>query len=196
MNKKAQKILSATVRLMLSGGVKKTTMDEIAEAASASKVTVYKYFTDKDTLYLHTGRYLLADAAARLRSAVQGQGSLQQRLAAVLDAIVAYTDSGNFALCRELAACQPAMDKELAAYQQAYRDVLLTLIDEGVAAGIIQSGLDREMLFSYIDMGVQYYQHNEAYRLKMRGDQAFRDRYMLFFIGNIFLDGAALASGE
>jgi AcrR family transcriptional regulator len=52
MNIKAEKILNTTIKLFIHEGVKKTTMDEIAEKANVSKVTIYKYFIDKDTLYL------------------------------------------------------------------------------------------------------------------------------------------------
>jgi len=120
---------------------------------------------------------------------------LRRRLSAVMEEISAFTDGGEFALCRELAALGPAMDAELAVYQRTYKNTLYALIDEGMAAGYMKSGPDRELIFYYIDMGVRYYQQNEEYRLRMRGDKAFRDRYMLFFIGNIFTDGAAVLTG-
>ena len=51
MNKKENKILNTTINLFIRDGIKKVTMDDIAEYAKSSKVTVYKYFVDKDTLY-------------------------------------------------------------------------------------------------------------------------------------------------
>ena len=196
MNRKAQTILDATIRLFLGNGAKKTTMDEIAEAAGASKVTVYKYFSDKDTLYLHAGRQMLAEAAQALRAAPVSDVPLSRKFQAALDAVAAFADSGRYALCRELAAFGSALNAELTAYRETYRDALYALIDEGIAAGYMKPGLDRDMMIYSIDMGVQYYQQNEAYRLRMRGDSTFRSRYMRFFISNVFADDAAVLPKE
>ena len=196
MNKKAQRILDATVLLFLRDGVKKVTMDEIAESAKASKVTIYKYFSDKDTLYLEVGKHILSRQAGLLEDVAALPQSLTAKFHAALEVVSAFTDSGKFALCGELAAYNPSVDAELAAYGQVYRNTLYTLIDEGMAAGRMKRELDREMIFRYVDMGVMYYQQNAAYRAKMRGDGAFRERYLLFFVKNIFADGAAVLAGS
>ena len=196
MNKKAKKILDATTLLFLRDGVKKVTMDEIAESAKASKVTIYKYFQDKDTLYLEVGKHILAEYAARLRAVAASRDPLTDKYYAALDSISAFADSGKFALCGELAAYNHAVDTELALYTQAYRGALYALIDEGLAAGRMKAGLDREMIFHYVDMGVLYYQQNAQYRTKMRGDNVFRERFMRFFIGGIFAGGAGVVSGK
>ena len=192
MNKKAQKILETTTRLFLRDGVKKITMDEIAEAAKASKVTIYKYFADKDTLYLHVGRAITAAYAAQLRAVAASQEPLTTKLRAALDSIAAFSDSGKYALCGELAAYNHAVEAELAAYGQTCRDTLYALIDAGLAEDRMKPGLDREMLYHYIDMGVVYYRQNADYRAKLHNDPAFQSRYMQFFINNVFADGASL----
>ncbi len=192
MTAKAQKILDTSIRLFLRDGVKKVTMDEIAEAAKASKVTIYKYFTDKDTLYLHAGRHMLEEHMRALAAAAAPGAPLRHRFYAALDAVSAFADDGMFALCRELAEYNHAVDAELAAYRQASQDVLCALITEGIGAGYIRGDLSRDMIYHYIDMGITYYQQNEEYRRKLRTDGDFRSRFMLFFVGNIFVDGAAI----
>lgn len=196
MNKKARKILDATVRLFLRDGIKKTTMDDIAGAAKASKVTVYRYFEDKDALYLEAGKNILSDYTRRLNEIAASQTPLTDRLYDALDVIAAFTDSGRFALCAELAEYNDAVNAELAEFYQTYRGALNTLIGEGMAAGRMKPGLDREMIFHYVDMGVIYYQQNAAYREKMRGDDSFRQRFLAFFISGIFADGDAVLSKE
>lgn len=196
MNKKAEKILEATTLLFLRGGVKKTTMDEIAEAARVSKVTVYKYFADKDTLYLHVGRRMLADHAAALRTVAASQATVFEKFSAALDAVSTFADCGKFALCAELAACNHALDAELARYREVYRETLYALIGEGMAAGRLRPGLDGDMIFHYIDMGVVYYQQNTAYRQRMHADEEFQKRFMHFFIENICAGGEAALQGE
>ncbi len=196
VHKKAEKILEATTLLFLRVGVKKTTMDEIADAAKASKVTVYKYFADKDTLYLHVGKRMLTDHAAELRAVAASQATVFQKFGAALDSISTFADSGRFALCAELAAYNHTLDAELARYREIYRETLYALIGEGMAAGRMRPHLDRDMIFCYIDMGVVYYQQNEAYRRRMRDDEAFQKRFMHFFIENICAGGEAALQVE
>ena len=114
MEKKALKILDATTRLFLRDGIKKVTMDEIAESAKASKMTVYKYFSDKDTLYLHVGRQILQAHAAQLAAVAASRATVYQKFGAALDCIASFADGGRFALCGELAAYNPALDAEWA----------------------------------------------------------------------------------
>jgi len=69
---------------------------------------------------------------------------------------------------------------------------MLTLIDEGLEHSLLRQDLSRDMLFHYIDMGIAYYEQNEAYRNRMRGEGEFSKRFMLFYIGSIFIDPAGI----
>lgn len=196
MNAKERKILDAAIRLFLRDGVKKVTMDEIAEAAKTSKVTIYKYCTDKDTLYLRVGRHILSEHMRTLGGAAAPGAPLRHRFYAALDAVSAFADGGMFALCQELAEYNRAVEGELREYRQASQEVLCALIAEGIADGYIRGDLSRDMIYHYIDMGITYYQQNAEYRQRLRTDGEFRARFMLFFVGNIFVDGAAVLAGE
>lgn len=166
-------------------------MDEIADSAKTSKMTVYKYFADKDALYLEVGRQMLARHAAELAVIAASGDSVFGKFSAALSSISAFADGGRYALCGELAAYNRVLDGVWAWYLTAYRDSLYALIDEGIAAGRMKPHLDRDMIFRYIDMGVLYYQQNEAYRSLMHADTAFQKRFMDFFIGNICACGDA-----
>lgn len=189
MNKKTERILDTTTRLFVREGIKKITMDDIAENARASKVTLYKYFVDKDTLYYEVGSRICADYSQRLNDVVRSGTALVKKLYAFLDVIGDFADSGKFALCEELAAYNSAVNDAHEAYLQTYRDSILALLDDGVQTGLIKDGLDREMMFHYIDMGVVYYRQNAEYRNKMLADGRFRRDFLLFYISNIFIDG-------
>ncbi len=49
--KKIEQIKEASLNLFKEQGLNKVTMEEIAKRAAVSKVTLYKYFPDKQTLY-------------------------------------------------------------------------------------------------------------------------------------------------
>jgi hypothetical protein len=71
---------------------------------------------------------------------------------------------------------------------------MLCLIDEGLRHGLMKGGLDREMVFCFIDMGVSYYLQNPEYRDRMNADEGFRRKFLSFCLGSIFADGADFVS--
>lgn len=194
MNKKADKILNTTINLFLRDGIKKITMDDIAENSKTSKVTIYKYFVDKDTLYFEISKHIFSEYIEQLKSTVASGEILVKKLYGFLDIISDFTNSGKFELCRELAAYNNAVETEYKLYLQTYRHAILTLIDKGIESGLIKSELDKDMIFHYIDMGVVYYQQSSEYRNKMLDDSGFQKQFMLFYISNIFADGAKILS--
>lgn len=194
MNKKADKILNTTIRLFIRDGVRKITMDDIAENSNVSKVTIYKYFADKDSLYHEVGKHIFSDYTEQLRNTAASEQALIKKLYDFLDIISNFTNSGKFELCRELVKYNNALENEYDLYLQIYRQAMLALIDEGLENGLIKSSMNRDMIFHYIDMGVVYYQQSPEYRNRMLGDNSFQKQFMLFYISNIFSDGAQILS--
>jgi AcrR family transcriptional regulator len=193
-NRKSEKILNTTIRLFLRSGAKKVSMDDIAENAGISKVTIYKYFSDKDTLYLEISRHIFSGYAKRLES-ISGSGrAFIEKLYDFIDMICDFTDSGQLDLCGELSRYHHEIDAEFDVYRQTYRSTLLGLIDGGIRSGLLKNGLDGDSIYYYIDMGFLYYQQNPEYRNRMHSDEAFRKKFMLFFVGNIFADANKILS--
>jgi AcrR family transcriptional regulator len=193
-NKKTERILNTTIRLFLRSGAKKVSMDDIAENAGVSKVTVYKYFSDKDTLYLEISRHIFSGYARRLESIPGSGGAFIKKLYDFIDVICDFTDSGQFDLCRELSKYHHVVEAEYASYRQTYRNAMLTLIDGGIESGLMKNDLDRDSIYCYIDMGFLYYQQDAEYRNRLRGDEEFRKKFLLFFVGNIFADADKILS--
>lgn len=194
MNKKAEKIINTTIKLFIRDGVKKITMDEIAENSNVSKVTIYKYFVDKDTLYFEVGKHIFLHYIVKLENIITSGNVLIKKLYDFIAVISDFTNSGEFDLCKELTKYNNDIEAEYEQYLQIYKSSLLTLIDKGIENGLIKNNLDRKLIFHYIDMGVVYYQQSTEYRDKMLGDSSFQQQYMQFFINNIFVDGAKILS--
>ena len=47
--------------------------------------------------------------------------------------------------------------------------------------------LSVRMVCDYITMGIVYYQHDKAYRQRMKEDEGFREQMVVFLVGNIFV---------
>jgi AcrR family transcriptional regulator len=195
MNKKAEKILGTTTRLFLREGVRRVTMDDIAENAGGSKVTVYKYFVDKDTLYSRVSERIFAHYVLQLEQLLASDDALIAKLNRYIAIVSEFIDSGQFDLCGELARYNSDSEAGYALYVQAYRRAMSALIDEGIADGLVRKDLDKEMCFYYIDMGLLYYQQNQEYRARMLNDGDFQHKFVSFHIGNIFTADARTRLG-
>jgi len=194
MNKKAKKILNTTINLFIREGVKKITMDDIAENANVSKVTIYKYFLDKDNLYFEVGKHIFSHYSDKLNAIMTSNEILTKKLYDYLDVVSDFINKGQFDLCLELAKYKQDIETEYKLYLQAYKSSMFALIDDGMKDGLFKDALDKDMIFHYIDMGIVYYQQSSEYRNKMLNDVNFNQRFLLFYISNIFIDGIKMLS--
>ena len=194
MNKKAEKVLNTTISLFIREGVKKMSMDNIAENANVSKVTIYKYFLDKDTLYLEIGKHIFSNYSHKLNNIIIANDSLTKKLYNYMSVISDFIDNGQFGLCLELAKYNQDIETEYKLYLQTYKASMFALINSGMNDGLFKRNLDMDMIFHYIDMGIVYYQQSPEYRYKILNDVEFKQQFLLFHISNIFIDGEKVLS--
>lgn len=188
MNRKASEILDKTIDLLAKTGLSGVSMDEIAAFAGASKMTVYKYFSDKAALFDQVGETVLTRSMADLSAVVHADKPLVDRMSAFLAVSTDFVDGGYYRLCEVLQAISPRIRTAFAAYSSSVGDMLKKLIDEGFTDKLFLPQLDRQMVFDYINMGILYYQKNEPYRERMKRDIDYQNRIMSFLVGNIFLE--------
>jgi AcrR family transcriptional regulator len=89
-------ILEAAGRLFGEHGYDAARLDDIAAAAGVTKPILYRHFADKEALYLA----LLArhrDDLPTFTAAMPAEGTLEQRMRAVLDGWVAYVETHTYA---------------------------------------------------------------------------------------------------
>ena len=188
MNAKYTKIFNTAVNLFITGGIKKTTMDELASAANVSKVTIYKYFGDKDALYHKVGKQLLDECQAELTAHLDTEMDISAKITAVLDTLTAFIISGKLTLTKQLVKFSDALKTDFDAFNGAYKSAVLQLIRDGKGASLINADIDDEHLYYYIDMGLNYFENNKAYRDRVISDETFKQDFMRFLLNNIFID--------
>lgn len=120
---------------------------------------------------------------------------ISQGIKTTMDDIAGFSFSGHFKLCEELRAYNFEIEAEYARYMRSYELALSKLINHGLSEGLFKDGLDTNMIYHYINMGIVYYQQNPKYRDIMNSDVIFRQQFMSFHIGHIFKDAEALAAG-
>ncbi len=183
-----EKILRSTVKLFVDVGVVKTSMDKIAENANVSKMTIYKYFGDRDSFLVSISRFIYAEYLTKLTDAVRNGIPLKNRMFTFLDILSEFSDSGKYKLSRDLEKLNLEIEDEYISYKKNYKKLLLELISSGKNDGIIKPDLDDEYIYHYIDMGVEYYQNNTEYKNKIQNDPKFRTGFFDFIIRNVFIN--------
>ena len=88
----AEKILTAAARLFAAHHFHEARMEDIAEAAEVGKGTLYRYFRDKEELYMALLTRAADQMAGRLR-AVEAVSGPRARLAAMVGAILDYSST-------------------------------------------------------------------------------------------------------
>jgi len=81
-------ILKAATATFLRYGFKKTSMDDVAQAAGVSRQGLYLYFDTKDLLFREALQYLVSHMISTARSVAEdGNLSLRDRLLGVFEAV-------------------------------------------------------------------------------------------------------------
>jgi AcrR family transcriptional regulator len=88
----AEKILDAAAGLFASQRFHEARMEDVAAAAEVGKGTLYRYFKDKEELYLALLERAATGISARLRDETQSADGIRAKLEAVIRAILGYFD--------------------------------------------------------------------------------------------------------
>ncbi len=80
-SKKLQRLLDAAAELFMKRGCRHVTVEEIAEEAGISKVTLYKYFSSKEELFIHCVKILTDKHYEQLRDALSRKSHATEKIA-------------------------------------------------------------------------------------------------------------------
>ena len=193
MNKRS-KILNTTIRLFVEKDTRKITMDDIAERANASKMTVYKYFHNKESLYATVGKEVLDNCYDALIMQYQSSGTAAERMIGCTSVLVDFIAKGHLALCHKLSDLNEDVGGHLVQFNTDVKKIMISLIKEGKRDALIRKDIGNEYIYHYINMGLYYFQHNAEYRDKMMHERTFREEYMAFLWSHIFTDYSGFTS--
>jgi AcrR family transcriptional regulator len=88
----AEKILAAARRLFGSQRYHEVRMEDVAADAEVGKGTLYRYFHDKEELYVALLARCSEEFLKRMEEVVAGHGSTRERLEAVVEGIIDHFD--------------------------------------------------------------------------------------------------------
>jgi AcrR family transcriptional regulator len=130
-------LIRATYRLIAERGIRRLSLQEIADAAGVSKALLLYHFGRKQALVLATMRWVLLRAEERIRTAIEAVETPEQVVEAMVDAI--FTDpEANFRFYRtQLDLLDSAFgQEEFGQLSWSYRTIVNALYEEVVSGGL------------------------------------------------------------
>jgi AcrR family transcriptional regulator len=141
---KYTRILDAAQALFWRYGVRRTSIDDVAQEAGVAKGTVYLYFDSKETLFFEVAERLCAEVWGLMNAAEASDGPFVHRLTLLLDAKIGHIKrllmgSPHAAELMDesrVTLAQPAFD----ALGKGFHEALDTMIAAAEAAGTLELG--------------------------------------------------------
>jgi len=151
--KKGGQIKRSALELFNKYGANKVSIDEIAEHANVSKVTIYKYFKSKDGLYKEIVRMIFEEKLKALKDVVNSDLPFLEKLKFLI-----ITKSGSVqymkgALFQELIKSDLAIQEYLGSnFLDKIKQTIFAFIDYGKKEGYIDSSLTNETIYLYMEI--------------------------------------------
>lgn len=186
--KKRKKILESAICLFLNNGIKKVTMDEIAAHSNVSKVTIYKYFGDRECFYEHICETIFDRFYDEIERQHNTEKFLTQRMISCTYVLIDFITSGNLSLCLELSKLTEYARKKHEVFNIKIKKIIVSQIKEGKELNLVRRDISDAVIYHYIDMGLNYFQNNLEYRKKIMTDLTFSKEFMTFIWSNIFIN--------
>jgi AcrR family transcriptional regulator len=192
-NAKKLKILTKAIRLFKDNDTKKVTMDDIARLSNVSKMTVYKYYGDKESLYLYAAEALLERCDSDLKKHLNPHIDVVQKMIGFTSVLITFITEEDWSLCNRLGNLNEEVKNVLARFHESTKSLMLEIIKEGKKHHLMHENISDECIYHYINMGLNYFQNNMEYRNKVINNPVFRQEFMSFIWKNVFTDHSSFA---
>ncbi len=132
-------ILEAAVELFALRGYHATSMRDIAAAVDVRAAGIYHWYPSKETILITLQDAFIADLTTEVVAAIDRHRRPEARMAAAVREHVVFhglNTQSAFVTDSEIRALSPRNRKSLVAKRDAYQDLFIGLIDDGVKAGV------------------------------------------------------------
>ncbi len=190
-NDLSRQVADVALQLFMTQGIKKTSMQEIAEHAGLSRMTVYRYYPDRR----QATRAAFDRILQTFRSVITQSSGLEDvtQLAESLTVSLANLPRGNFVrLLEEFSRVYP---EDFAVFEKERKQFFTTLVekflDRAEASGNLHHGLNRKVTIAYFETAVVNVLMNPA----LVGED-FSPEDVFATVKNIFLFGVFRSQEE
>ena len=147
-----QRLLTVATRLFAEQGFETTSVQQIVDAAGVTKGAMYHYFGSKDDLLYEIYARVLRVQTARMQSAADSSGPVQDRLHAVAADVVATTAANlddTVIFFRSMHLLHPDKLAEVRAQRRRYHERVRRLIEEGQKSGVFRSDKSADLVVDF-----------------------------------------------
>lgn len=187
-------IMRAAEQLFYHRRFHEVTLDEVAEAAHVGKGTIYRYFEDKDDLFFQIATAGFDELCDRVEACAKAELPLRTRLLRMVGVVCAYFDERKvmFAIIHADSSWMREGPGGMSERWRERRRRLPTLV-----AGVFAEAMSLGELRATVPPTVLSYHFLGMIRTIVRDlSPDFPNEAHMEQLVSIFLDGAALGSGE
>ncbi len=148
-----KRIIDTAIELFRVSGFQKISMEEIAEKAQVSKVTLYKYFTNKPTLIRMGIMRTFQTMADQIQEHLSSDVSFHEKLNLLMSSKMDLVQNFSGEMMKELFELDPEFTNELMAVRRkAIMETSLPLLEEGRGKGHISPLISNEAFLVFFDV--------------------------------------------
>ncbi len=132
-------LVRVTYRLIATRGIRRLSLQEIADAAGVSKALLLYHFGRKEALVLATMRWVLVSAERHIRRAIDGARTPDEAIDAMVDAIFTSAEENLRFYRTQLDLLDHALDQRDDHFERlslSYRTIVNALYEEVVSRGV------------------------------------------------------------
>jgi AcrR family transcriptional regulator len=187
---KQNQIKKSALELFNKYGPSKVSIEEIANEANVSKVTIYKYFENKNGLYREIIKMIFDENIQAVQQVINDDFPFFQKLKLIIStkSNSLFYMKGEF--LNELIKSDHEIEKYIEVnYKNKIKEIMFAFYDQGKREGYIDKNLSNEIIYLYIDtfrIGLAGKFLNSE--IPISNSNAFDELIDLFFFGLIKRD--------
>jgi AcrR family transcriptional regulator len=157
-------IINAFVRLFNQYGPKYT-LDEIASSMHIAKKTIYKYFNNKEDIYLTILDESFAEIGQKQKAIYEDKNlSTKQKLLAIITFPTSKEKVIDMAKLAELSVYEPMIYKKLLEDYEIQWQYFMLLVEQGKKDGTLKEDANAAFLVSLLSAGMEMFYKNDFFK--------------------------------
>ena len=150
---KKESIRRAALELFKVYGFKKVSMNDVADKAGVSPVTIYNHFGSKEKLVREVVKALFLNMVGKYREIIDGKGSFPEKLETIIFDKTDIASQFHGELARTLFQNDPEMKQFVETlWQRDVNQLTLDLFEKGRKEGYVNPELSQEALLLYLEI--------------------------------------------
>ncbi|WLR51381.1 TetR/AcrR family transcriptional regulator [Bacillus tianshenii] len=185
--KKKNDIRQAALDLFAEDGVQKVNIQQIAEKANVSQVTIYNYFGSKDGLVYEVVQTLFEQEYKCYKQIMEENESFREKIQGLMKHKVEFASSYNPDFIFTLISERPDIQSLVQTYtEEKTMPLFIQLIQQGKGSGDIHPSISEQAIMFYMNMFAnEMRNYPQAFQTQNELKQFTEEMLHLFFYGLI-----------